>query len=105
MTKPTMRMTNLGPYSNEAEQKLPFTKSEKDALVVQSALGTEATSSEHVVWLCGVLDSHRPYIKRLLGMGAKLTFTCTMGATDITLAPNALTGLHLLGAELVITQK
>ena len=105
MTKPIMRMMNLGPYSNEAVQRLPFARSEEDALVVQSALGSEATSSEHIVWLCGVLDSHRRYIKRLLGMGAKLTCTCTMDAGDITLAPNALTGLHLLGAELVITQK
>jgi hypothetical protein len=67
-----------------------------------SQLDANATVNEHLVWLWGMLNLERRYLKSLQSEGAALCVRVSGARLPIELRPNGAEMLHLLNATLLI---
>jgi hypothetical protein len=63
-------------------KSLPFAKVSSDAIAIVSQLDSNATVNEHLVWLWGMLNLERRYLKSLQSEGAGLSVRVS-GARDV----------------------
>ncbi|MDO6766115.1 hypothetical protein [Agarivorans sp. 1_MG-2023] len=85
--------------------KLPFTSIEKGNVVIRSQLDKSSSINEHLVWLWGMLNGERRFIKSLQQEGAKLTCCCKAAKGKHRILVNGSQMLHLLNLELVLEIK
>ncbi len=85
--------------------KLPFTSIEKGNVVIRSQLDKNSSINEHLVWLWGMLNGERRFIKSLQQEGAKLVCYCRASKGKHRIQPNGSEMLHLLNLELVLEIK
>ena len=81
---------------------LPFAKVSSDGIAIVSKLDSNATVNAHLVWLWGMLNLERRYLKSLQSEGAALSVRVSGARLPIELRPNGAEMLHLLNATLLI---
>jgi hypothetical protein len=71
-------------------------------VVLKSQLDPKASLNDHLVWLWGIVQGERRYLKSLQAEGALISVNASGTVEPIELKPNGAEMLHLLGATLVI---
>ena len=97
-----LRIGGVSAAAETTRKRLPFATIEGDDIVLQSALPAEASLNEHLVWLWGLLQHERRYLKGLAGRGASIIVRVRGVRQRVEVKPNGAEMLHLLGATLVI---
>ena len=103
MTRVLFKVSNVGPRASVIQEKLPFAIIRDNAVVAASPLGADVSLNEHLVWLWGMLQHDRRFLKSTTTDGAVLTCECKAPMGVVHLRPNGAEMLHLLGAELVLS--
>jgi hypothetical protein len=80
----------------------PYAKVSSDGITIVSQLGPNATVNEHLVWLWGMLQHERRYLKSLQSEGAAVSVRVHGAGLPIEVRPNGAEMLHLLNATLFI---
>jgi len=95
-------ITSLPNGAAGVRKSLPFAKVSSDGIAIVSQLDANATVNEHLVWLRGMLNLERCYLKSLQSEGAVLCVRVSGACLPIELRPNGAEMLHLLNATLLI---
>jgi hypothetical protein len=95
-------ITRLPNGAAGVRKTLPFAKVSSDGIAIVSKLESNSTVNEHLVWLWGVLNLERRYLKSLQSEGAALSVRVSGARLPIELRPNGAEMLHLLNATLLI---
>lgn len=83
-------------------KSLPFATVRSNGITIVSQLDSNATVNEHLVWLWGILNLERRYLKSLQSEGAALSVRVSGARLPIEIQPNGAEMLHLLNATLLI---
>ena len=92
-------------HPESVQSKLKFSALHGRDVIIRSALGTDASLNEHLVWLWGLVKHERRVLKKVAAEGARIVCSCRVPKGEIRLLPNAAEMLHLLGAELILDTK
>jgi hypothetical protein len=97
-----LRITRVPSTADATRKRLPFAMTQGTDIVLKSQLGPEASLNDHLVWLWGMLNNERRFLKFLISQGAELTVTASGSGGPFVVRPNGAELLHLLGVTLVI---
>jgi hypothetical protein len=95
-------VTRLPNGAAGVRKSLPFAKVSSDGIAIVSQLDSNATINEHLVWLWGMLNLERRYLKSLQSEGAELIVRVSGARPPIEIRQNGAGMLHLLNATLLI---
>jgi hypothetical protein len=85
-----------------SRKMLAFASLDGNDVVLKSQLDPKVSLNDHLVWLWGIVQGERRYLKSLQAEGALISVTAGGTVEPIELKPNGAEMLHLLGATLVI---
>ncbi len=105
MSLVTFRVSGPNLQLEAALAMLPMSRIDKGSIVLVSQLAPESPLNDHLVWLWGMLQNERRFLKSAASAGASLTFECKGIKGPIRLLPNGAEAIHLLGAELLLNAK
>ena len=105
MKKVALRISGLPNAAAGVRKRLPFSALDGQELVLESALPPDAPLNDHLVWIWGLLQNERRYLKSLQSEGAKLTVIAPFRPGGVEIHPNGAEFLHLLGVTLTIGAK
>ena len=81
-------ITRLPNAAAGVRKSLPFAKVSADGIAIVSQLDSNAGVNEHLVWLWGMLNFERRYLKSLQSEGAALSVRVSGARLPIELRPN-----------------
>jgi hypothetical protein len=102
MATVTFRISGLPNSAGGRRKSLAFAVVTGNDVVIESQLASQAPLNDHLVWLWGLLQHERRYLKSLQTEGAVLSVHAREVRLPIELKPNGAEMLHLLNASLVI---
>jgi hypothetical protein len=102
MAAVTFRISGLPNPAGGRRKSLAFAVVTGNDVVVESQLASHAPLNDHLVWLWGVLQHERRYLKSLQSEGAVLSVHAQGVRLPIEIKPNGAEMLHLLNASLVV---
>jgi hypothetical protein len=98
----TLRISNLPSQAAASRKTLAFASLEGNDIVLKSQLDSRVSLNDHLVWLWGIVQGERRYLKSLQAEGAIISVKASGNTDPIELKPSGAEMLHLLGATLVI---
>jgi len=102
MTIAVIRFIGSSPRAEAIKARIAAAEIERGDVVLRSRLASERPLNEHIVWLWGMLQQHRRFLKSLRSQGNGIVCECEVSRGSIHLLPNGAEMLHLLGIELVL---
>jgi hypothetical protein len=102
MATVTFRISGLPNSAGGRRKSLAFAVVTGNDVVIESQLASQAPLNDHLVWLWGLLQHERRYLKSLQTEGAVLSVHAREIRLPIELKANGAEMLHLLNASLVI---
>ena len=99
----TLQITDLPNVASATRKSLPFAQVEGTSITIKSQLGGELPLNDHLVWLWGMLQHERRYLKGLQMEGGKISVHASGVRAPIEIKPNGAEMLHLLGATLTLS--
>jgi hypothetical protein len=102
MATVTLRISSLPNEAASSRKTLAFATVKDGAIALKSQLEPSAPLNDHLVWIWGMVQGERRYLKSLQSEGAVMTIQASGVSEPIELKPNGAEMLHLLGANLVI---
>src|SRR5262245_46134349 len=103
MVDVALRITKIPSTADAVRKQLPFAELDNGELVIQSRLSPDTALNEHLVWLWGLLQNERRYLKSLQAQGAEIAVHARGFRGPFEVKPNGAEMLHLLGVTLVIS--
>jgi hypothetical protein len=103
MVDVTLRITKIPSAADARRKRLPFAELENGEVVIRSRLSPDAPLNEHLVWLWGLLQNERRYLKSLQAQGAEIAVHARGVRGPVEVKPNGAEMLHILGVTLVIS--
>lgn len=98
----TLRISGLPNAASGRRKTLAFAVVSGSDLVIESRLSASALLNEHLVWLWGLLQHERRYLKGLQSEGAVLSVRALGVGRPWEIRPNGAEMLHLLNATLLV---
>jgi hypothetical protein len=102
MATVTFRISGLPNSAGGRRKSLAFAVVTGSDVVIESQLASHAPLNDHLVWLWGVLQHERRYLKSLQSEGAVLAVHARGVRLPVEIKPNGAEMLHLLNASMVI---
>ena len=102
MVEVILRISNLPNAAAAHRKTLAFASVVGNEVVLKSQLDSSAPLNEHLVWIWGMVQGERRYLKSLRSEGATISIQAKGVAQPIELKPNGAEMLHILGATLMI---
>ncbi|AXK71240.1 hypothetical protein DWG18_02345 [Lysobacter sp. TY2-98] len=97
----TVRIANLRSRVQSTKELVPFSRVERDEVVVTCPPGVGESLNDQLVWLWSALKPGRRALAKLQSEGAVITCHYS-GPSHFILKPNGAEFLHLMGVELVV---
>jgi hypothetical protein len=98
----TFRISDISNMAAATRKQLPFAIIDGSDIVLQSQLSPDTPLNDHLVWLWGMLQNERRFLKSLVSEGALLTVYVTRHVGAVEIKANGAEMLHLLGANLLV---
>lgn len=105
MVSVVLRITKLPSRASAKRKSLPFASVEGNDIIVRSPLAKDVPLNEHLVWLWGILQHERRYLRGLQSEGALIAVHASGTRGTIEVKPNGAELLHILGATLLIARE
>ena len=102
MVSVALHISSLPNTASGRRKALAFAVVSGNDLVIESRLAASAPLNEHLVWLWGLLQHERRYLKGLQSEGAVLSVRVRGVGRPLEIKPNGAEMLHLLNATLVV---
>ena len=103
MVDVALRITKIPSAADASRKQLPFGELDNGELVIRSRLSPDTALNEHLVWLWGLLQNERRYLKSLQAQGAEIYVHARVFSRPVEVKPNGAEMLHILGVTLVIS--